>query len=427
MTLTRLENKELVMKSVVGIACVLLFATCPALVTAGSTTPVGVAPWVTNMADAQELALKSNKMIFCYFTRIGCPHCTTFEKGTLASERIEEVADKVVWLYHYTSAFDNRPTAEKSEVLRQADRSAYRLSVAFYPRLFILDPETLQPVSSASRGLEGFLKQISETKREKPAASQEVWVRKYEEMANELELRPSLELAKRYFAEDDLAVKMRAIEYLKENEPEFLLKRIDALLAVEGDPCRRAACDLLSEHPDGKYAPALNKLFENPINSDGFGSRASMVSVMRIKIGLTLSKMGNAESIDVLGENLKRRDWHNYLTKQSPKYMMEILQRHPECKPKVIEYFVQAFPRAPIPGKNGPSPGAMESWLKAKPGMTEEDIIEIHDTQASQKALRIGGDLIRRLNTLTDKSVAIPDVYTEATREEIVEAFGGGS
>ncbi len=415
------------MKSVFGIARVLVFLACPPLVTAGSTTPVGVAPWVTNMADAQELALKSDKMIFCYFTRIGCPHCTRFEKGTLSSDRLKEVADKVVWLYQYTSAFDSRPTIEKSEVLRQADRSAFRLSVTFYPRLFILDPETLRPVSSVSRGLEGFLKQISEIKREKPVASHEVWVKKYEEMANELELRPTPELAKKHFSEDDLAVKMRAIEYLKEKEPEFLLKRIDELLAVEGDACRRVACDLLSEYPDGKYAPALNKLFENPINSEGFGSRASMVSVMRIKIGLTLSKMGNAESIDVLGENLTRRDWHNYLTKQSPKYMMEILQRHPECKPKVIEYFVQAFPKAPIPGRNGPPPGAMEGWLKAKPGATEKDIIEMHDTRASEKALRISGDLIRRLNELTDKSVEIPEVYTEATRKESVEAYSGSS
>ncbi len=82
------------MKSEFGMACVFVFLVCPTLVMAGSTTPVGVAPWVTNMADAQELALKSNKMIFCYFTRIGCPHCTTFEKGTLSSDRIEEVADK---------------------------------------------------------------------------------------------------------------------------------------------------------------------------------------------------------------------------------------------------------------------------------------------------------------------------------------------
>ena len=69
----------------------------------------------------------------------------------------------------------------------------------------------------------------------------------------------------------------------------------------------------------------------------------------------------------------------------------------------------------------------MEGWLKAKPGATEKDIIEMHDTQASQKALRISGDLIRRLNALTNKSVEIPEVYTETTRKEIVEVYNGSS
>lgn len=47
--------------SVLSIPCVLALLACPPPVTSGSKTPVGVAPWVTNMADAQELALKTNK------------------------------------------------------------------------------------------------------------------------------------------------------------------------------------------------------------------------------------------------------------------------------------------------------------------------------------------------------------------------------
>lgn len=49
----------------------------------------------------------------------------------------------------------------------------------------------------------------------------------------------------------------------------------------------------------------------------------------------------------------------------------------------------------------------------------------MHDARARAKALGISGDLIRRLNKLTEKSVKVPDAYTEATRKEIVEAYGG--
>jgi hypothetical protein len=252
----------------------------------------------------------------------------------------------------------------------------------------LADPETLRVLADTGRTTESFLAAANRTKV-KPAASLAAveTVRKAEARAEGLETKPSLELAKRYLFDDDVVVRVRALDLLGAKDPKAVAARAEELLAVPNDPFRFEVCRALAKTGEVRAVSALEAMLRTPKNS-------SNPNVLRIEAVKALGACGNAGSVAVLRAPATSGNYLNTLTGTAVDALAAIAARHDGTRAEVIKVLKDAYP----------PPAAA-------------------DEQRSRISTVLARRVHKALEQVTGKKVDFPEVYDAESRAKLVQIW----
>jgi hypothetical protein len=298
----------------------------------------------------------------------------------LPDAALKPAYDKAVWLYVYQD-FSHSPAD------RAAERIALRFGVTSFPHLFLADPETLRVLADTGRTTESFLAAVNRV-NVKPAESLAAVeaVRKAEARAEELETKPSVELAKRYLFDDDIVVRFRALHFLGDKDPKAVAARAEDLLAVPSDPFRFEVCRALAKTGEVKAVSALEAMVRAPKDS-------ANPNVLRIEAVKALGACGNADSVAVLRGPATSGNYLNTLTGTAVDALAAIATRHPGAKSDVTKVLKDAYPPPAAPA----------------------------DEQRSRICTALARRVHKALEQLTGKKLDFPEVYDANARARLIE------
>lgn len=300
----------------------------------------------------------------------------------LPNAALRPAYDKAVWLYVYQD-FSHSPAD------RAAERIALRFGVTSFPQLFLADPETLRVLADTGRSAASFLAAVNRA-TVKPAASLAAAeaVRKAEARAEELETKPSVELAKRYLFDDDIVVRFRALDLLGDTDPKAVAARAEDLLAVPNDPFRYEVCRAVAKTGEAKAVSALEAIVRAPKDS-------ANPNVLRIEAVRALGACGNAGSVAVLRAPATSGNYLNTLTGAAVDALAAIPARHPGARAAVSKVLKDAYP---------PPPAGI-------------------DVQRSRICAALARRVHNALEQLTGKKVDFPEVYDAQARVKLVQSW----
>ncbi|MBI3096871.1 MAG: HEAT repeat domain-containing protein [Planctomycetes bacterium] len=301
----------------------------------------------------------------------------------LPNPDLKPVYDKVVWLYVF------RDFSAKGDDLK-AERTSLRFGLSSYPQLFLVDPESLETIGETGREVDTFLNAVRNAHVRKARDLKALErVQQADSRAEELEKKDSVELAKKYFADEDIVVRTRALRILAEKEPGLVAAKAKDLLEIENDTFRYEVCKALKKAGDVKAARALDEVAQNPK-----GSRNP--NVLSSEAAAALETCGDMKSIAALAPRITRGDYKNSGTRIAIDSVMGIVKRFPKAKGEAKDVLRQGFPEPCDPKESDNLRNMCEAFAK-----------HLHDC----------------LEDLTGKKVPFPDPYDARGRERLMKAW----
>lgn len=300
----------------------------------------------------------------------------------LPSDELKPTYDRLVWLFANRN-FDNSPLD------RVAERIELRFGVSSYPHLLLVDPVKLEIIQPLGRTKQAFLASVARARVAKPANPRAIVdrLRAAEERVAKLEQNPTGDAAARHLLDEDIVVKLKAVQILVEKEPKVIVARAGELLQVPNDPFRYEVCAVLAEAGDPSAAPALETMVKSP-------TRSLNPNVLRIRAVDALARCGRESSVTVIAPFATTGDSRNGLTGKAVDTLAAIASRVPEAKGAVKEALVRAYPQ---PGGNNAVDARLSEALARK----------VH----------------QHLITLTGKQVPFPAPYDAAARAKLVKSW----
>jgi hypothetical protein len=308
------------------------------------------------------------------------------EKQLLPNDALKPLYDKVVWVYNYNDF-------KGGEADRRATRTRMRLSVSSYPQLLLVEPGTLRVVGQTGRTVDSFIKAVQSVRVAKPKAPAKVQAALVaaDQLAEQLQTKPSPALAVKGLANNDIAVRVLALEVLADKAPAEVGKRALQLLDVENDLLRYEVCKALAASKQPVPPPVVRKL--EALVRDPKGSRNP--NVLRINAVKALAGCGTAQSVAAIAEHAASGNYRNGLTGVSIDALAAIGARDPKARAAAIAALAGGFPEPPEPG---------DRMLRA----------------CTALAKRVHGALVK----LTGSNVPFPKTYDAAARRQLARAFG---
>jgi hypothetical protein len=296
------------------------------------------------------------------------------EEQLLPDAALAPLYDKAVWVYVYR-------TFKKDEEDRLAERISLRFGVTSWPQLFLADPQALHILRHTGRTKESFHAAFAETDVGKAAdTTAHARLQAAEKRAIALEKKPTRRRARKGLDDEDIVVRVRAVEFLAKDEPAAIVKRAKALLAVPNDPLRYEVCRVLAAARDSAAADALEGLVREPKDSLN-------PNVLRIRAVQALATCGDAGSVAAIAPHAATGAYFNGLTGIAVDALAAIAARDPEAHVEVRKALTQAYPPPPAEG--------------------------------DARALRACIALAKRVHKALGRSTPFPDVYDEAAREAL--------
>jgi len=302
------------------------------------------------------------------------------EEQLLPRPELAPAYDKVVWLYVYRDF-------SKNEADLAAERICLRFGFTAYPQHYLLHPVTLERMTSTDRSIESFLGAVEKAKVGEIGTTASVGnIAAAEKRAAALEKKRSVKDAVRALDEDDdIVVRFRAVEVLKEKAPKELVKRAADLLKIPNDPLRYIVCGVLQEAGDASVARILDAVVEEPKDSLN-------PNVLRMNAVRALATCGDVESVAVVGPQAIG-PVNNGLRKVAVDTLAAIAARHKKAKKPAVAALAAAYPE----------PWTDERWERSTMALAKH----VHAT----------------LSDLTGKKVKFPKTYDAESREKLTNAW----
>lgn len=302
------------------------------------------------------------------------------EKQLLPRPELEPAYDEIVWLYVFRDF-------SGSDEDRAAERICLRLGMTSYPQHKLIHPETLERLADTGRSLESFLAAVQRTKVEKARYTTAAdIIADAEKRAIALEKDGSVRAAKKAIEDDDVVVRLRALEILKTESPTTIVARAAELLKVPNDPFRYAVCQALEKQPDPRASGPLAALVETPRDSLN-------PNVLRMRAVAALGRCGGADAVDVIAPFAASGAYRNGLTNVSVDALVAIAERERKARKRVRAVLVTAFPE----------PTDDERLARACTGLAKR----VHAA----------------LERVTGKKVKFPKTYDAAARAKLADAW----
>jgi hypothetical protein len=244
------------------------------------------------------------------------------------------VYDKAVWLYVYRDfSGDERDRAD--------ERIALRFGFSSYPQHKLVDPVSLALIGDTDRSIESFTRALSTTTVKIPRTTDAAGrLQAAEARAIRLEDKPSVKAATAALEDEDLVVRLRALEILAEEEPEAIVRRAEELLEVPSDPVRYATCRALAKSGDTSAARALDAVLADPAGSLN-------PNVLRMNAVNALARCGDARSVEALAPFADKSAYGNALTRSVVTSMVAIAEREKATRKAVQALLIATFPDPP--------------------------------------------------------------------------------
>jgi hypothetical protein len=253
------------------------------------------------------------------------------EEQLFPLEALEPAYDQAVWLYVYRDfSEDERDRAD--------ERICLRFGFTSYPQHKLVHPETLEIIGDSGRSVESLLGAFERAKVKVGKTTDAAGLlTAAEERAKKLEASPTAKAAEGALEDEDLVVRLRAIQILSEERPGAIVRRAEGLLAVENDPLRYAVCEALAKEGDPSAARALDALVVAPKGSLN-------PNVLRSHAVQALARCGDTESVDVLAPHADGSQFRNYLTRRVVTTLAAIAEREKGERDRVRDLLVGTFP-----------------------------------------------------------------------------------
>ncbi len=347
-----------------------------------SKTPPGEAPWTTDFLAAHAEAARRNVPIFVYSTKTYCPHCVVMEKTLLSDPALASTFDDVVWMYLFQD-FSGSPAD------RAAQRVAIRFGITAWPQHFLVDPHSMEVLADTGRTLESFTRAVKgATVAERDDGLQPEDLAAADARAAALhDQPPGQERLVELLGDDDVVVRYRAIELLKDAAPKRVVAAAGELLAVPHDQTRFLVCEVLATHGDASAREALEALVRDPA-----GSRNP--NVLRIRATQALARCGDARSLEVLAPIVQAAQCNNGLSTLAVDTAVALGEESAEARAQAARVLLDGFP-APGDSADDPRMQRMCAALAARvhgalgrlTGTSEIGFPEVYDAK-SRAALR---------------------------------------
>jgi len=290
--------------------------------------------------------------------------------------------DQVVWLYVYRDF-------SKSPADLAAERISLRFGVTSWPQHFLADPADFEILRDTGRSVESFTAAVTETQiPTDPEGDAVARLAAADALAIRLEKDAPVALALDHILDDDLVVRMRALQALMAAEHDAIGRHAVALLATPSDPLRFAVCDFLGSHPDPRAAAPLTALVEDPTGSLN-------PNVLRISAVRALALCGDAESIEAIAPHATSGAYFNGLTGVAIATLARLGERYPDHREEVLSHLIAAYPLA----------------------VSEED------ARAERACLALARKVHEALVAITGRNLAFPEAYDEDARSRLQEAW----
>ncbi|MCB9892903.1 MAG: hypothetical protein H6839_00470 [Planctomycetes bacterium] len=317
------------------------------------------------------------------------------EEQLLPSPKLKPIYDDIVWLHVYNDF-------KEGDADRAATRIRIRFSVSSWPQLLLVDPYTLEVVGETGRQVDGFLKAVQNTKIKPPkyAKAEELLkkLKEGEELASELETKPSAKAAKKALESEDLVARFRAVEYFGKEDPKELVAKAGELLKVKNDLLRYEVCKAIKNAGEkvtftDEVVTQLEDLVRDPKDSRN-------PNVLRSYAIGALALCGDADSLEAIKPHAVEGAANNGTTGTAVDAIGQIGKRVDDAKAPAAQILLDCF----IESTGGNEDAKQIEWYA---GM----------------ARRIAEKAHAHLQELTGKKVDFPKDYNEQTRADLRKAF----
>ena len=302
------------------------------------------------------------------------------EEQLLPLPELEPAYEKAVWLYVFRD-FSGTP-----EDLA-AERICLRFGFTSYPQHHMVHPETFERLANTGRSVKSFLASVEKAQVGKISTSAAAaTLAAADKRAAALEASGSVKDAQKALGDDDVVVRIRALQILQEDKPALIVDNAADLLKTPNDPLRYIVCKTLAKHGDEKAARLLEPIVETPKDSLN-------PNVLRIEAVKALGACGDAESVPFVAPHAASGVWRNGLTRISIEALLAIADRHKDAR--------------------GPAAKALAKGYPPPPEANNEE----------RPVLALAKQVHTAMRKLTGKRVAFPKTYDEEAREELIGAW----
>ena len=174
------------------------------------------------------------------------------ERGLLSDQKLAEFHDEVVWMYLYQDFSD-------SPADRKAQRVAIRFGINSWPQHFLVDPYALEVIGNTGRSLASFSNAAERAKISKRSGDSltDKALREADARAADLERNLTADTAKAALKDEDSVVRLRALQYLQDWQPEAITAAATELLTVANDHVRFLVCEVLRKSGSTRGSPGF--------------------------------------------------------------------------------------------------------------------------------------------------------------------------
>lgn len=302
------------------------------------------------------------------------------EEQLLPNAELKPAYDRVVWLHVYRDF-------SGSEADRAAERICLRLGMSSYPQHLLIDPETLERLGDTGRAVDSFLRETARVKVKRSAyGGAAERIAKADERAIALEKSGSPGEAKKALEDEDILVRLRALEILDAKAPKDVVPMAERLLAVPNDTLRYVVCSALKKAADPAAAKPLQEVVKNARDSLN-------PNVLRIRAVEALGACGGADAVEVIAPFAASGDIRNGLTKISVDALVAIAGRVKSTRAAVRDALAPGYPAPPA------------------------------DAASERPCLALAKVVHDALQEVTGRKVPFPKEYDAAAREKLVKAW----
>jgi len=197
--------------------------------------------------------------------------------------------------------------------------------------------------------------------------------------------------AKKLLADEDIVVRIRAVQIMNRHEPKAIVPLAARLLEARNDVLRFEVFKVLAEHGDSRSAPVLESLVKDPDGS----LNPYMLQIHAVE---ALARCGRPESVTVLAPLVADANVDNQLTFEAVNALGAIGERAFKAKDKeggrsVTEALVRAYP-------------------SARPVRL--------DVAYQRRAIELYHNVHNQLSKVTGKKLKMPPQYTETSRAKLI-------